>query len=289
MELENQIERFFVLPNSSSRVQNFVRFIYLSQVVQSLCIGTQTRYYRTLKQSPGAYTYGALYWQLNDVWQAQSWSSLEYEGRWKLLHYTIKEAFEPVSVSIFGDIEEGPSSRVNITVVSDVVSEVQATLRIEAWAWNTSAMVYQNSSVLHIPALSANTLWHGPIGQLSNGHSRSEVAIRCVVSYGETRATSVLLPRSFLHLDARDDPQIAASGFRSCNTTGPESKPAVCFMLEAKYLAAFVVLSTPIAGVFSTNGMLMPPSETQSIEFVPSSVLENATSWLQSTLQVQAV
>lgn len=58
-----------------------------------MCITPQSQYYRTLKNAPGAYTYGALYWQLNDVWQAQSWSSIEYGElpRWKLLHYSMKQ------------------------------------------------------------------------------------------------------------------------------------------------------------------------------------------------------
>ena len=27
----------------------------------------------------------------NDIWQAQSWASVEYDGRWKLLHYGMKK------------------------------------------------------------------------------------------------------------------------------------------------------------------------------------------------------
>jgi beta-mannosidase len=28
---------------------------------------------------------GALYWQLNDIWQAPTWASIEFGGKWKLL------------------------------------------------------------------------------------------------------------------------------------------------------------------------------------------------------------
>lgn len=42
---------------------------------------------------------GAVYWQLNDCWPVISWSSIDYCGRWKALHYFAKRFFAPVLVS----------------------------------------------------------------------------------------------------------------------------------------------------------------------------------------------
>ena len=44
---------------------------------------------------------GSLYWQFNDVWPAVSWSSIEYSGTWKLLHYAAKRLFDPVHLSLY--------------------------------------------------------------------------------------------------------------------------------------------------------------------------------------------
>ena len=58
---------------------------------------------------------GTLYWQLNDNWPVCSWSSLEYGGKWKLLHYQMKRSYGPVLVSIYQNRED----EVEVWVVSD--------------------------------------------------------------------------------------------------------------------------------------------------------------------------
>jgi beta-mannosidase len=42
---------------------------------------------------------GALYWQLNDCWPATSWSSIEFNGRWKALHYAARRFNAPALVT----------------------------------------------------------------------------------------------------------------------------------------------------------------------------------------------
>ncbi len=83
--------RYFRFP------EGFANMVYLSQVQQALAIKTAVTYWRSLRP----HCSGAIYWQLNDVWPDASWSSVEYSGKWKLLHYAVKEAFAPVSVTVY--------------------------------------------------------------------------------------------------------------------------------------------------------------------------------------------
>jgi beta-mannosidase len=57
--------------------------IYLSQLSQAMAMKTETEMYRSGRAS-FMNTMGALYWQLNDVWVAPSWSSIEYNGNYKV-------------------------------------------------------------------------------------------------------------------------------------------------------------------------------------------------------------
>jgi len=42
---------------------------------------------------------GSLYWQLNDCWPVASWSSIEFTGRWRALHYAARRFYAPALVS----------------------------------------------------------------------------------------------------------------------------------------------------------------------------------------------
>ncbi len=75
--------------------------IYLSQLNQAYCMQVGVEHYR--RTTPRCM--GAIYWQLNDCWPVGSWSSIEYTGRWKLLHYAARRFNAPAlaSVHIPGD------------------------------------------------------------------------------------------------------------------------------------------------------------------------------------------
>ena len=77
---------------------DFRRVIFLSQLAQTLCIKS---YIEELRR--GNHTMGSLIWQLNDVWQASSWGSLDYGGRWRALHHNLQTLFAPTVVSVWVD------------------------------------------------------------------------------------------------------------------------------------------------------------------------------------------
>jgi beta-mannosidase len=109
--------RYFRMPES------FPDILYLSQVQQSLAMKTAVEYWRSKRPI----CMGILYWQLNDVWPVASWSSIEYSGKWKLLHYAARKFYAPVHVAAYC----ADGMNVEIVGVNDTPERCKGTLRVQ--------------------------------------------------------------------------------------------------------------------------------------------------------------
>jgi beta-mannosidase len=97
--------------------KDYAALAYLSQLNQAYCVKVGVEHFR--RSMPQ--TMGALYWQLNDCWPVASWSSIEFGGRWKALHYEAKRIFAPALVSLHvpGDEVAGTGNQV-LSTIKDV-------------------------------------------------------------------------------------------------------------------------------------------------------------------------
>ncbi|MFP4385536.1 MAG: beta-mannosidase [Spirochaetia bacterium] len=102
--------------------KGFSETLYLSQVQQSEAIKTAVEYWRSNRPL----CMGAVYWQLNDLWPVSSWSSIEYSGRWKLLHYTAKRFFEPLHPAAY----LGPDGSVRVYIQNDLAAPCSGTMTV---------------------------------------------------------------------------------------------------------------------------------------------------------------
>lgn len=67
---------------------------------------------------------GALYWQLNDCWPVASWSSIDYFGRWKALHYFAKRFFAPVLLSA-----EDTGTKIKLNLSNETLEDFEGTVK----------------------------------------------------------------------------------------------------------------------------------------------------------------
>ncbi|XP_063985342.1 beta-mannosidase isoform X2 [Diachasmimorpha longicaudata] len=118
-----QIKMNLRIPDTGDSQRDFQNYIYLSQIQQAVAVKIQTESYRQAKSDVNeigeGMTMGALYWQLNDVWAAPSWSSIDVAGRWKMLHYYAEEFFAPVVVN-----SRLTFDKLTIFIVSDDLVEI---------------------------------------------------------------------------------------------------------------------------------------------------------------------
>lgn len=86
--------------------KNFDMLLYVSQLLQMDAIRYGVEHFRRFRGT----CMGTIVWQLNDIWPTASWSSVDYYGRWKALHYAEKRMFAPILLSCeeHGEIDQKP-------------------------------------------------------------------------------------------------------------------------------------------------------------------------------------
>lgn len=134
---------------------------YASQLMQAQAMRYAVEHWRRHRGQ----CMGAIVWQLNDCWPVASWSSIDYFGRWKALHYFEKRFFAPVMISC---CEEGllsqnpnPNARpyeveksIHLHVANETMEEQKVTVR---WSLRDSRSVLvgeEKETELTVPPLS---------------------------------------------------------------------------------------------------------------------------------------
>ena len=140
---------------------DFDTILYASQLLQAEAIRYGVEHFRRNRGR----CMGTLVWQLNDCWPVASWSSIDYFGRWKALHYYEKRMFAPILLSC---AEEGiltqdanPNAQpyevaksIHLNVSNETMQEQTVTVR---WALRNAkaAVLEEEEQKITVPALSS--------------------------------------------------------------------------------------------------------------------------------------
>lgn len=114
--IKNYMERDYPVPSKDED------YVYISQVLQGngMAMGFEAQ------RRARPYNMGTLYWQLNDCWPVVSWSSIDFLGNWKAMHYKTKKAFADILVS-----SRVLNDTLNTYVVNDKLESQTGTLHIK--------------------------------------------------------------------------------------------------------------------------------------------------------------
>ncbi len=102
--------------------KDFESYLYVSQLLQAEGVKIAIEAHRRNRPQ----CMGTLYWQIDDCWPVASWSSIDYYGRWKALHYYVKKAYANLLITPYAE-----NGILGIHIVSDLLQPQDATLNIK--------------------------------------------------------------------------------------------------------------------------------------------------------------
>jgi beta-mannosidase len=172
--------------------ENFEDYVYVSQLVQAEGIKKAIEAHRRAKP----YCMGTLYWQLNDCWPVVSWSSVDYYGNWKALHYYVQDAFQDVMVSI-----EKRDTILDVFVVNDLAEALNCSIYSRLIGFDGSILYSDSIDIEISPDASAVCISLSFYPALICDSNRSLLNIRLVDQQGKEVAKSNYYFTGFKNLD----------------------------------------------------------------------------------------
>ncbi|MGN0675935.1 MAG: glycosyl hydrolase 2 galactose-binding domain-containing protein [Oscillospiraceae bacterium] len=129
---------------------SFEGLVYATQIVQADAIRTNVEH---MRRNSGK-CMGSLYWQVNDSNPVISWSSIDYFGRWKALHYYAKKFYSPVLCSVDDSDKDNPV----INISNERMTEFSGKVRWRIRRNDTTIISHGTIDVTIPPLTSANVL-----------------------------------------------------------------------------------------------------------------------------------
>ncbi|XP_029586871.1 beta-mannosidase [Salmo trutta] len=269
--LDTTLHRYtghYQLPDSADPLKRYKDTLYITQVMQAQCVKVQTEFYRRSQSEViegKGHTMGALYWQLNDIWQGPSWSSIEFGGKWKMLHYFAKDFFSPVLPVGFED-----QGSLVVYAVSDLSHDLHLRTVVSVYEWSSLDPVCTVASgLVLVEGGSAEVIHKQPITALLAGcGGGSCTRLTCLLTFHLEDVNSQQGPINHLFLGS---PKNAQRMLRPNITAEVQQDETGRYTvaLKSSAVAAFVWLDVgDVPGRFSTNGFLMT-TRNRTVTFNP--------------------
>jgi beta-mannosidase len=225
-------------------------YVYMSQLVQAHGITKGIEAHRRARP----YNMGTLYWQLNDCWPAISWSSIDFFGNWKALHYKAKRSFENVLISTRIENE-----KLYVWLINDNLEPLEGELVIELMDFSGERQKLVKKTHTAAPGTS-EMLYNWSLVDFNL--DASEVVL--ITAFNDSKRIHWLEKPKQLKLQQQPISQKLTkieNGYR--------------IDLRSTTLQKDVFLFTTTQGHFSDNFFNMLPDETYSIYFQTPEILED--------------
>jgi beta-mannosidase len=195
---------------------------------------------------------GTLIWQLNDCWPVASWSSIDYFGRWKALHYAARKFYAPLLLSV-----EDQGEQMGLFITNDKPKPWTGEVR---WSLETlrGKKLARGTENVSAAALATTHLRILDFSEHVSDENRRQVFFIAELWKDRhllSRQVVAFVPNKHLELT---DPQI--------ETKASGAGQRLIIHLKAGSLARFVELELAGAdGIFSDNYFDLPAGKTVTI------------------------
>jgi beta-mannosidase len=242
--IQNYMERQYNQP------KDFASYVYVSQVLQAEGVKIALEAYR--RNMP--FCMGSLYWQIDDCWPVASWSSIDYYGNWKALHYYTQREYGTFLISPVLD-----GRLLNFYVISDSLENVNTELYIKTIDFNGKEIFNKTYNII-VKANSSNNYKTIDIDTLINNNDKSKLLVIAQLKTGG----KLLAESSYFFNDPKklelDKPEITMNSART--KSGYEIS-----LISTKYAKDVYLSIENIKGFFTDNYFDLLPGTEKKIIF----------------------
>ena len=203
---------------------------------------------------------GLMYWQINDIWQGTTWSTIEYGLKWKMSHYYVRHMYEPVyPIAILNpylaDITD-ENAQISIYIINELLNMTTGTLicsihTLDTFSVRTSLpfdISFHLSTVQHIIDLPYASLMKHTNCSINDNHC----IFQCRLNYDRQEIKQTLFLRQPKNYELYE-PNLRIQSIRQLTLTDftitiTATRPALFVWLE---------ISENRSGYFTQNGFHM--------------------------------
>lgn len=268
-EMTLGVERYYPVPENADPVANFSAWCHATQLFQADFYKSQIQFYRRGSGMPERQL-GSLYWQLEDIWQAPTWAGIEYDGRWKVLHYVARDIYQPIIVSPFWNYTTG---NFEVYVTSDLWESATGTVNL-TWLTLSGQPIPNNAGTpttlsFEVGAINTTRVYSTNINDLNLPNPKDSILTLSVSS--EASLPNSNEPASLTHENhftpafpkdlALTDPELELSYDSQSEVFTVEAKSGVSLYTWLDYPPGLV-------GYFDHNAFVLTPGQKKEIRFI---------------------
>lgn len=243
----DMMHHFMAKTTGAPEVGDLEDWIFRSQATQAEGLRQALERHRT---SQGRYA-GSLYWSLNDVWPAVSWSTVDHAGRWKLGHYAAMRANKALTAQWQREREDS----VTWVVFNDGPTAFRGSLVAEERAMD-GTVLNRASTPLRLGAHSEFAWPAAEVGTWGEAPETTYLAWSLLDETGRVLERSTALWKAAVE-----------SNLAPCDVKCERNERG--WTVTASSYAPVVYLTCSVPGHFSDNGMSLEAGTPVEVSFTP--------------------